>query len=324
MFQSVTINDSSVTFYNCQKNNVPRGTISDNSKTNLTKAYKSPCLTKKSKKKIKKILFYWVDAVEQSQALFKARKQRKRRYISMVTLTLPATQYESDEVIKSKYLNNFLVQLKRKVLDINYLWVAEKQKNGNIHFHLIVDRWVDKFWLQKKWNEVLDNGHYISTFANKYGHTNPPSTHVTGSKDMKNVSAYLAGYINKSPENIVIGGKLWDCSNKLLEFTKVRFQFKDWFEGEFAHYAHYFKINIKSEAFFTSYSFNKNFHKAFKFLNFWNYCSDFLMPIYKDLFSEFRFTVNQIQSDIKKLTTLNLTTKSVTVNVPAPLQLSLF
>lgn len=323
-YQGVTINDSSVCFYNCVKADVPRGTISEKSKNNLTKSYQSPCLTKKSKKQIKKILYYWVDAVEHSQALFKERKMRKRRYLSMITLTLPAAQYESDLIIKSKYLNNFLIQLQSHVLDIHYLWVAERQKNGNIHFHIIVDRWVNKDWIQRKWNKILDNGHYISTFCNKFGHTNPPSTHIAGQKDMKNVSAYLAGYISKSPENTKIEGKIWDCSTDLLKFSKVRFQYRDWFEGEFAYYARYFKINVKREDFFTCYSFNKNFHKAFKFLNFWNYCLDFLMPIYKDLYSELKYSSMQIQNDIKKLTTLDLTTKLVTVNVPAPIQLSLF
>ena len=60
--------------------------------------------------------------------------------LTFITLTLPSKQIHSDNDIKSKCLNQFLIELKKNYGVNRYIWKAEKQENNNIHFHIIADK----------------------------------------------------------------------------------------------------------------------------------------------------------------------------------------
>ena len=132
------------------------------------KAIKNPFLiSKASKRKI-------MDSINSMYMLSKPRKieMRNKKFIynykmSFITLTLPATQFHSDTLIKSEALNHFLIEL-RKNYDIqNYLWKAELQANENIHFHLILDKYIDFQALRRRWNRILNKLGYIDKYREK-------------------------------------------------------------------------------------------------------------------------------------------------------------
>jgi hypothetical protein len=139
-------------------------------------------------------------------------KKRMEYYPVFLTLTLPATQEDTDVKIKRDLLNKFLIYGKRKSQFENYIWKAEKQKNGNIHFHLITDKFFNKDALQSQWNGILKSTNYMARFSEKFGHENPPSTHVTKIGTSVRLAEYLSKYVSKS-ENI--GGRLMGCSDNL-------------------------------------------------------------------------------------------------------------
>ena len=62
--------------------------------------------------------------------------------LTFITLTLPSKQIHSDNEIKSKCLNQFLIELKKNHSVSRYIWKAEKQENNNIHFHIIADKFI--------------------------------------------------------------------------------------------------------------------------------------------------------------------------------------
>ena len=62
--------------------------------------------------------------------------------LALITLTLPSAQRHPDEEIKSKLLNQFLIELKNKFQVRDYIWKAEKQENGNIHFHILINKYI--------------------------------------------------------------------------------------------------------------------------------------------------------------------------------------
>ena len=51
---------------------------------------------------------------------------------------------------------------------VNYVWRLEFQKNGNVHYHLVTDTYLDYFLVRKIWNRILEKGGYISDFAEKF------------------------------------------------------------------------------------------------------------------------------------------------------------
>jgi hypothetical protein len=140
------------------------------------------------------------------------QKKKMEHYPVFVTLTLPSTQEDTDIKIKRDLLNKFLIYGVRKSRFEQYIWKAEKQKNGNIHFHLLTDKFYSKTNLQADWNGILKSTSYMQRFSEKFGHENPPSTHVTKIGTSVRLAEYLSKYVSKS-ENI--GGRLMGCSDKL-------------------------------------------------------------------------------------------------------------
>jgi len=274
--------DSIITYILNTKPKTKQGR-SDISQLNLKKKYTSGCLTKSSAKKIKQIMTNWILAIYCSQKIDIKYKKRKRRYLVMATLTLPSKQVESDNQVKRKYLNNFITQLKNKHDGILYLWVAEKQKNGNIHFHVVLDRFVKKEWLQKCWNSVLDTGNYINEFELKFSHKNPPSTQVQGQKDMGSPASYLTKYITKSEKSHDIEGHKWSCSSELLQIIKTKMPVKNWY----AEYLYYYKEELKCKY------FENDFVQVYYFEG--NFLNDFM---YHDLFLDNEFQYLTIYSKI--------------------------
>lgn len=114
----------------------------------------------------------------------------KKLQLRSVTLTLQSAQKQGDKEVKRRLLNNFLNYLRRTV-QCNYYWRAEAQMNGNIHFHLLIDKWIDKREVQYKWNSIcLKQG---------YKAENAPSTRIDGVKHVKQY-LYLLKYVGKTKE----------------------------------------------------------------------------------------------------------------------------
>lgn len=150
--------------------------------------------------------------------------------VGFVTLTLPCKQLHSHAEIKSKCLNRFLTDLRRFHGVQNYVWKAELQKNGNVHFHLTFDKFIHYLQLRKLWNNAISKLGYVQryafTFQNMteaeyikfrrqsspasqerlrkayaYGvSTNwqsPNTTDVKNVKNVKDLAAYLSKYMAK-------------------------------------------------------------------------------------------------------------------------------
>lgn len=117
------------------------------------------------------------NAIKQSiQSLYYLSPRRKQQIskesfyqnykASFVTLTLPSVQVHSDTEIK-KVLNNFLSTLRFHGLK-NYVWKLELQKNGNVHFHLVIDKFFHYYYLQALWNKNLEKLGYVSEYTRKF------------------------------------------------------------------------------------------------------------------------------------------------------------
>lgn len=68
-----------------------------------------------------------------------------------LTLTLSSSQ-NVILINKSKdILKPYIRILRGKYGCANYVWKAESQANGSIHFHVIIDKYIDKAELQNEW-----------------------------------------------------------------------------------------------------------------------------------------------------------------------------
>lgn len=159
--------------------------------------------------------------------------------VNFITLTLSAPQDKiTDRELKESLLEPFLRIYRRKGM-INYIWKAERQANGNLHFHIFSDCWVDKNDLTNTWNRLQAKLGFIEAFYNKHGHRHPPSTNVKAVKTEKGLQIYMLKYMLKPAEKgkqLEIGrsiekkdiGKVWDCSLNLKLKNDTAEPVEDW------------------------------------------------------------------------------------------------
>lgn len=125
--------------------------------------------------------------------------------INFITLTLPASQAHSDNEIKSVCVNNFLAVMRKEFNLNNYVWRAEAQLNGNIHFHFVTDTYIHYKDLRRVWNQSVELLGYVSKFEEKFHHRNPPTEEVRSVKHIKRIANYLSKYMAKSRSFVKIG-----------------------------------------------------------------------------------------------------------------------
>lgn len=207
-------------------------------------------MTEGARKRLKRAIQLIVAISEPKTAMdFKTNKEFKFK-LNFITLTLPCPQLNiTDKQIKKEILDVWLKTAKRRFKLRSYIWRAERQKNGNLHFHLITDTYIRYDELRDTWNDKLNRLGFIDRFEKKHGHRHPNSTDVHAIKNVKNLAAYFSKYMAKgertaeelyrvpwsrakwhekmiiSPavkfkrvltrEESRIDGKLWDCSKNL-------------------------------------------------------------------------------------------------------------
>jgi len=173
--------------------------------------------------------------------------------LSHLTLTLSSVQGKwTDKEINTFLLRPFLLDCKRKFNLVNYVWKAERQANGNLHYHVISDLFFDLNLVRKFWNDKQETLGFIDQFEQKFKHRNPPSIEITYVRNSDQLAKYVSKYISKSKtvtrkvqqsldfqgcqveitsdmsEDLIqelqnrndgrINGRVWDCSEKLKSF----------------------------------------------------------------------------------------------------------
>lgn len=121
---------------------------------------------------------------------------------SFITLTLPERQRHSDNQCKLLLLKPFIDALRKKYPSLSYVWKAERQKNGNIHFHIVTDHYIPIRYINNRWNRILwDNG-YLKQYMRQKGHMNAPSAEIRKVRKDQDLSKYMRKYMLKGISKI--------------------------------------------------------------------------------------------------------------------------
>lgn len=130
-------------------------------------------------------------------------------------------------------LNVWFSTIKKRYGNFNYIWVAERQHNGNIHFHIIADQrfpigYINSLWVKNQIENGVLNKDIINrlkedhgtTFSNlhtegKYNivhdYLNPVD--ITSVKTINGVSSYLTNYVTKN--NSIFDCSAWKSNRKV-------------------------------------------------------------------------------------------------------------
>lgn len=200
-------------------NGAKKHNINEESIKNLEKAHTIGLMSTTIARKIRKISSLWYTAIMSKNNELVLKQTRDKKALLFLTLTLPSQQRHSDQQIKKHCFFRYIETLVNKYNVTHYIWRAEKQKNGNIHFHVIIDKYIDYKLIRKEWNSQLEVLDYISKFEEKHYHRNPNSTDIHIIRDAESAESYVSKYITKKEENQIIGGHVWGCSNGLRKLT---------------------------------------------------------------------------------------------------------
>jgi hypothetical protein len=182
---------------------------------NLTRGKFKGTISEKSRRKLKRTAESWLISIQEAKRQKKAHNGLKRRYVTFITLTLASTQVHSDNVIKRELLNTFIIYAIRNFNVQEYLWRAEAQANGNIHFHLFMDSYIHWRQLRDCWNTIQNRLGYVDAFKRIHKHNDPNSTDIERIKSAKGASLYVTKYIAKESTYRVLEGRVWGCSDGL-------------------------------------------------------------------------------------------------------------
>jgi hypothetical protein len=144
--------------------------------------YMSKATRSKAKTLIDNMIFIAELAESKRQTMNEALGYKQQAcYLTFVTLTLPSAQLldsageYDDEHAKRHLLRPMIERLKHKFGVKAFIWVSEPQENGNIHFHLLIDKYINNTknsgkesesqLLTKAWNSILSKHGYIDAYA---------------------------------------------------------------------------------------------------------------------------------------------------------------
>lgn len=180
-------------------------------------------LSKNSRKKILHAAA-WLMILARKKA-YKTKSGKIINYrVSMITLTLPAAQKHPDKIIVSKILSPWLTNMRNNYDLRNYIWRAEKQRNGNIHFHILTDTALDYFTVLKTWNKRLWFGDYIMDFRrNNPGKNYPSGVDVVRFTSKNSAYDYVGKYVSKSGSSDVDDNHV-TCRHYALSYSLSKIQ----------------------------------------------------------------------------------------------------
>lgn len=174
--------------------------------------------------------------------------------INFLTLTLPSKQIHPTSQITSECFNQFLTEIRQRTNMTNYVWRLEFQGNGNVHYHIVTDTFIDYFFCLKVWNRIINKLGYVDAFASKmkslsmleywetYGNSepskwdicnkrylqgratswqNPPSVDVKVCTSSKAIGLYISKYFSKKEKS--------GCIKNDLDNEENSFGLRLWF-----------------------------------------------------------------------------------------------
>lgn len=163
--------------------------------------------------------------------------RRQKFQLSFTTLTISQSEEvpasEGHEALKM-FLQHFKRPWRKKQLSEQigtYIWKAELQSRGQLHYHLTANSFLHLAEIQRVWNGIQRRRGWLEEYHAKYGRWEPNSTDVHAVYKIKDVARYLTKYIAKQEfrpsaaaaeagfpcllEPVRLDAKVWGCSEDL-------------------------------------------------------------------------------------------------------------
>lgn len=202
-------------------------------------------LSKSAQKKLNRSTDYLIALAQPKSVTLPYKGKYWKFRLSFITLTLSSDQIHTDQELKKLFLNHFIVEAREKWNLNRYVWRAERQKNGNLHFHILSDTFIPWYELQNTWNRIQNKLGYVDRYrdkmiefhktgfrvrtdllkqwpvdqqkkaflaAKKKDFRQPNSTDIHSVRHIRDIRQYVAKYMSKKDGELPINGRIWGCS----------------------------------------------------------------------------------------------------------------
>lgn len=156
ILSSTILTDSGNTYTRYNSN------VKQHKKCNISK------LSVQSQRKVKKAISYMAH-MSPNRKIYNPKTCAKFNFkLAFITLTLSSRQQHTDQHIKKACLHPFLDYIQKVYKVKNYVWKSERQKNGNIHFHLVIDKFIGYEVIRERWNYYQENLSYLREYYEQF------------------------------------------------------------------------------------------------------------------------------------------------------------
>jgi hypothetical protein len=140
--------------------------------------------------------------------------------ISFATLTIASdnlvTAREGYDLLLSKWLR----YMRDKYNVREYVWKAELQQRGQLHYHVMCNEFIPWQVLRWKWNSLQKQAGLLNSYARQHGNFNPNSTDIHKVEKEDDILSYISKEIGKTNFYSLANGSAaanvyWDVDNKM-------------------------------------------------------------------------------------------------------------
>ena len=171
-------------------------------------------LSHKSKQNLRNC-FNWLRIISNKKQVYSKQENKYFTFkLNFITLTLSDVQKHSDEFIKNHMLMPFLKWMQRSWHVNSYIWKAEVQNNGNIHFHITTNKFIHWKSIRTKWNRLLSKYNYCKVYQDGTNDKGSCATEIKAVKNEKQITNYMVNYISKKD----LFKKVKDSSSKKYQY----------------------------------------------------------------------------------------------------------
>jgi len=125
-------------------------------------------LSKQARKNLRSKVTWLYHFAKKQTIVTRKGKQLTNLKMNFFTLKLPSVQVDSSDFITKNCLNQLFIEIKEKVNFKNYVWRLEYQKNGNLHYHIATDCYIDYDYLLATWNRIINKYGYVDAYTRKF------------------------------------------------------------------------------------------------------------------------------------------------------------
>jgi hypothetical protein len=228
----ISISPRKIVHYTRTLHNIRRKKKSNVYSQEMSQADKDNRAARMVKARLKDSIYMLCDTARKKK-VFDAKRNRHFTFkVAFMTLTLPGEQLHTDKEIHYNVFRPFMRRLKRMLPSLLYVWRAETQENGHLHYHLIVNEFIHYRDIRKWWN-------YYCLRAGYTKHADPNSTDIHSLRKVRDEAAYISKYLTKvedekkkkekerdgekesEKDRRDVDMKVWDCSMELKKAKRV-------------------------------------------------------------------------------------------------------